>query len=105
MIETIELEPAGTALRVRWREGTETRLPAIWLRDNAQDPGSRHPGNGQRLFTILDLPVDLRLQRVELVGDAIDVLFAPEGHEARFEASWLRAMLSEEERPPLRLWG
>ena len=30
-------------------------------RDNAPDPQTRSPGNGQRLITILDIPADTRV--------------------------------------------
>ena len=34
---------------------TKSIFHAMWLRDNDQGPLSRHPGNGQRLFNIVDI--------------------------------------------------
>ena len=52
-VETLE---NGAAARLVWADGTSARFHALWLRDNALDPETRSPGNGQRLITILDIP-------------------------------------------------
>ena len=52
-METLE---NGAAVRLSWADGTSARFHAIWLRDNALDPETRSPGNGQRLITVLDIP-------------------------------------------------
>ena len=92
-IASATLEDGGRAARVTWADGASSRFHAVWLRDNCQDARCRHPGNGQRLFDILDLPADLRLAKAapSADGDALEVVFAPEGHATRFAAGWLRA--------------
>ena len=45
---------------------------AMWLRDNDQGPLSRHPGNGQRLFNIVDIPEDLYIKSAVLVANDQD---------------------------------
>jgi [2-(trimethylamino)ethyl]phosphonate dioxygenase len=81
----------GAALAVRWSDGSAARFHAIWLRDNALDPKTRSPGNGQRLITVLDIPPDTRVAAVDVTGDGLLVRFAPEDHGAMFPASWLHA--------------
>jgi [2-(trimethylamino)ethyl]phosphonate dioxygenase len=91
-IANVAVEDGGRSLRVAWAEGDASRFHALWLRDNCQDPASRDPRNGQRLFTILDVPPDLRVARAEAGGgDVLEVVFAPGGYATRFAAGWLRA--------------
>ncbi len=85
------IESDGRWLSLSWPDGEPSRFPAIWLRDNCQDAEARHAGNGQRLFTILDLPDDIRLAEATPHDDRLDLLFAPEGRRASFELAWLRS--------------
>ncbi len=84
------IREAGASLDLTWANGRSARFDAIWLRDNALDPQTRAPGNGQRLITILDVPADTRLAQasVTAAGD-LDVTFAPEGKTVGFPATWL----------------
>ncbi|MGB9112675.1 MAG: TauD/TfdA family dioxygenase [Acidimicrobiales bacterium] len=68
-------------------------LPPVWLRDNCFD--CRNPTNGQKLFGILDLPSDLRIDRVEESGETLTVVFAPDGHRSTFSRRWLAAQQYE----------
>jgi gamma-butyrobetaine dioxygenase len=90
-IRGVTVVEKGRALDIAATDGRRLRLPAIWLRDNAQDAATRHPGNGQRLLTILDLPEDVRVSEARLEAGAIEVRFAPDGHVTRFDADWLLA--------------
>ena len=83
----------GTALRLRWEDGRAARFHAIWLRDNAPDPGTRDPANGQRLITLQDIPPDTRIASAAVRGGELEVRFAPEGKSVRFPAAWLRARI------------
>lgn len=72
------------------RGETSVDIAAIWLRDNCQCPESR-AANGQKLFNIVDLPADTRVDRV-LVGDnGIEVEFGPDGHRSVFDLEMLLA--------------
>ena len=55
---------------------------AMWLRDNDQGPLSRHPGNGQRLFNIVDIPEDLYIKNASI--DFIDNDFLKEEVKLEF---------------------
>ena len=72
-------------------DGRRSRFHAIWLRDNALDPKTRSPANGQRLITILDIPYDTRAARATIVNGDLKVFFAPQQHEASFPIEWLMA--------------
>ncbi len=84
------IREAGASLDLTWANGRSARFDAIWLRDNALDPQTRAPGNGQRLITILDVPADTRLAQASVTpaGD-LDLTFAPEGKTVGFPAGWL----------------
>jgi gamma-butyrobetaine dioxygenase len=67
-----------------------TTQPAIWLRDSCACAECRDPRNGQKLFGITDLPVDLAVTHV----DGTTVTFS-DGHVSRFDPAFLSA-----EQPP-----
>jgi [2-(trimethylamino)ethyl]phosphonate dioxygenase len=87
-VETLE---NGAAARLSWADGTSARFHAIWLRDNALDPETRSPGNGQRLITVLDIPPETFLSdtSVSPSGDLV-VTFSPERKTVTFPSGWLR---------------
>jgi gamma-butyrobetaine dioxygenase len=90
-IESVTLLDAGAALQAVWGDGKALRFHAVWLRDNALDPATRAPGNGQRLITLADIPRGIRIATAEAAGGDLAVTFAPEGKTARFPGAWLRA--------------
>lgn len=96
-IDSAGLLEQGDVLEVRWSDGTARRFHAIWLRDNALDPETRSPENGQRLITINDLPADVRIEAAEVRGPDLAVTFAPEGKQVVFPADWLRAQSYDRE--------
>jgi gamma-butyrobetaine dioxygenase len=62
------------------------------MRDNALDPETRSPANGQRLITVLDIPRDTIIADAALTptGD-LQITFAPDGKEVTFPSAWLHA--------------
>ncbi|MEM9127919.1 MAG: TauD/TfdA family dioxygenase, partial [Pseudomonadota bacterium] len=79
--------------------GAQARFHAIWLRDNALDPETRSPGNGQRLITINDIPPDLSISDVRIEQGDLHVTFQPEDKTVTFPARWL-ADHSYDRHPP-----
>jgi gamma-butyrobetaine dioxygenase len=75
---------------------------AVWLRDNCPCGECRHE-SGQRLLDTVSLPDDLALTSVQTDDGTIVAIFT-DGHESRFDLSWLRAQV--EGTPSRRtLWG
>ena len=72
-------------------DGAVKRFHAIWLRDNAQDPETRSPGNGQRLIALRDIPAETRIAGAGIGPDGVSVRFEPEGKDVTFPLSWLAA--------------
>ncbi len=85
-----EILNGGEAVRLTWPDGFTARFHAVWLRDNALDPETRAPGNGQRLIAVGDIPHDTRI-KVAVDGDTLSVTFLPEDKTVIFPAPWLRA--------------
>lgn len=95
---TASLEEDGQILRLATGDDSN-RFHAIWLRDNAQDPATRDPGNGQRLITLAELPEDCRMSGVSLHGTKVEVTFAAEGKTVRFDTGWLTRHAYDNARP------
>ncbi len=79
----------ASVVSVEFENGALSRFHAIWLRDNALDPDTRAPGNGQRLITIGDIPCDISVREVAVQNGNLQVTFHPEGKTVIFPADWL----------------
>ena len=69
--------------------GKTTRFHAMWLRDNAPDPDTISPSNGQRLVALRDLPADTRIAEARLTNEGLSLSFEPEGKTVAFDLGWL----------------
>jgi gamma-butyrobetaine dioxygenase len=103
-----EIHPEGVTLR--WNDGTASALPTFWLRDNCRCEQCRHPGNGQKLYEIVDLPADLAAQAAHVTENHVLGVTWSDGHRSTFTTEWLRAHdLSTAARaarePECELWG
>jgi gamma-butyrobetaine dioxygenase len=100
-----ELRLDPSRVDVTWDDGHESTFHAIWLRDNCPCAECRHP-SGQRLLDTRTLPDDVVLASARVDDGSVEAVFG-DGHEARFDAAWLRAhcYCDAEPRPStLRLW-
>lgn len=87
---SVDILDQGAAIAVLWRDGDRSRFHAIWLRDNACDPDTRSPGNGQRLIRLSDIPSGTMVSAASVRTDgSISVEFAPEGKTVVYPASFL----------------
>jgi gamma-butyrobetaine dioxygenase len=92
----------GTVLAVVFDDGEELRLDRTWLRDSCPCSECLHR-SGQRLVSVTQLDGDVRLAEAGAEHGTIRVTFAPDGHESRFEADWLRRQ-AVPAAPRRRLW-
>lgn len=90
MAETVTVSATGDHLTIRFLDGAQHRFHAVWLRDNALDAASRGAQDGQRLISLSDVPVDIRIQTATARNGAIEVSFAPEGNSLAFPSQWLK---------------
>jgi gamma-butyrobetaine dioxygenase len=84
--------------------GEVLRFHAMWLRDNASDPQTRSPGNGQRLITVLDIPPSTRISRAEIADGRLRISLAPESRTVDFDAHWLAAHAYDRPRDKISGW-
>ncbi|MEZ0066959.1 gamma-butyrobetaine hydroxylase [Streptacidiphilus sp. MAP12-20] len=64
-------------------------LPALWLRDNCGCAECRDPRTGQKLFQINELPAKLGVESAESADGEWQVVWSPDGHRSRYDATWL----------------
>ena len=82
----------GRILTLEWSDGRSSRYHAIWLRMNTCDPETFNLDTREITRSPLDLPVEVRIERVSVRSDgAVGLVFQPEGHAALFDPGWLRA--------------
>ena len=75
---SVAVDPSGKHLTLN-SGSSARRFHAVWLRDNANDPETRAPGNGQRLIALRDIPADTCIGSAGLKGNTLEVSFVPEG--------------------------
>ena len=89
--------------RVRYESGGRSAvLHPLWLRCRSEEPGQIEPVSRQRLFTPLDLALDVVVTRCELDGDVLVTSFT-DGHTARLPVTGVERALgwiADDEQPP-----
>ncbi len=103
-IQLVEVRDGGGALTTHWEDGVALRFHAIWLRDNALDPATRSPENGQRLLALRDIPAETTIRAAEVAGGGLRITFAPEEKTLDFPAVWLRAHAYDGRAAPPAGW-
>ena len=85
-----KLSVVDDELVIDWKDGKQSRLFSHWLRDHCQMPTSRNTNNGQRLFSVVDIPEETYIEKAykDEKGN-IFVLFHPENHLSVFSQNWL----------------
>ena len=89
-MNSVSIETSGEYLTLAMSSGSY-RFHAIWLRDNAPDPETRAAGNGQRLITLSEIPVDTRIADAEISDTSLRITFSPETKTVSFDLMWLEA--------------
>jgi gamma-butyrobetaine hydroxylase len=100
MVETVHISETGDYIAVEFSNGSRHRFHAVWLRDNALDPDTRAPGNGQRLITLADIPKDIRIIAATPTQRAVEITFAPENKTVLFPLQWLLQNAYDTAREP-----
>ena len=91
-------------LRLRWDNAEVSRIPYIWLRDNCSCDQCGTTATGRRFLRLIDIPEDISPDRAELDEGSVVIHWGADGHQSRYESSWLREHC--EDAPPIRRpWG
>jgi gamma-butyrobetaine dioxygenase len=85
-------------------DGAPRRFHALWLRDNARDPSTRSPANGQRLITLQDITADTRIAEARWSGEGLSLRFEPEDKIIAFDPAWLLAHAYDRPLPAESGW-
>ncbi len=101
MLRTVDTDHSGDVLSLEFTNGDRARFHAIWLRDNALDPETRAPGNGQCLITLADIPTDTKIAAANIADNCVVLRFSPEDKEVSFPATWLRDNAYDRAEPSL----
>lgn len=101
-LRTASLIDGGVA--VTWDDGSESRLPNVWLREFSPDSSTFHPVTRERSIAVTDLPDDLTAAAAIVSDDGfLCVRWMPEGLESRYHPGWLYAHRPDGERSLFRL--
>jgi gamma-butyrobetaine hydroxylase len=86
----VKLYIVDDELVIEWYDGKESRIYVHWLRDHCQMPTSINTNNGQRLFSVVDIPEETYIEKAykDEKGN-VCVLFQPENHLSVFSQNWL----------------
>ena len=85
---TVSLDAGAISLR-RQTGAAPWQIANCWLRDNCACASCRHPGNGQKLYEISDLPDDLQVGVVALDADSQMRVTWSDGHVSAYTRAWL----------------
>jgi gamma-butyrobetaine dioxygenase len=88
-IDVAEAKCTPAELTISWQNASYSVYSSLWLRDN--DPAHRDPRTGQRLISLVDLPLEPRLHSAELWPPEHITLSWEDGETGVFSLHWLRA--------------
>ena len=88
---TVNVDPNGSFLTLEDQDGTSLRFHAVWLRDNAPEPATISPTNGQRLITIDQIPADISITNAVIQDSALVVDFSTGPSSVAYPLAWLYA--------------
>jgi gamma-butyrobetaine dioxygenase len=99
----ISISPDGREIELA-AEAISARFHAVWLRDNAWDDATRAPGNGQRLITMRDIPIETKITAAQVNDSRLTLTFAPENKSIDFDVNWLLAHRYDETVTQVNGW-
>ena len=104
--KSVKVINSGKAIILSRKDGSSLRYHSTWLRDNANDPQTRDKNNGQRLISILDIPVNTHIKSASLdkKGKNVTLKFLPKKKQVKFSSSWLESHAYDKKQNNLKVW-
>ena len=104
--KSVKVINSGKAIILSRKDGSSLRYHSTWLRDNANDPKTRDKNNGQRLISILDIPVNTHIKSASLdkKGKNVTLKFLPKKKQVKFSSSWLESHAYDKKQNNLKVW-
>ena len=90
MVE-VKLDPSGSFITLVDQSGTSLRFHTVWLRDNAPEPSTISPTNGQRLITSDQIPADINITNARIHDGTLVVDFSTGPRSVAYPIAWLYA--------------
>lgn len=103
MVE-VKLDPSGSFITLVDQSGTSLRFHTVWLRDNAPEPSTISPTNGQRLITIDQIPADISITNASIHDGALVVDFSTGPRSVAYPLAWLYAYAYDRAAATQRGW-
>lgn len=76
---------------INWADGHCSCFHYIWLRDNCYCSECGNPTHGEKHFRLIDIPIGINPLFVRWdSGNALEIVWKPEGHQSIYNAQWLR---------------
>ncbi len=85
----IDIALESRDLLLHWPDGTSSRFPYIWLRDN--DPAELHPDTRERMFELLSVPEALRPTSAKVHDSHLTLTWPDVPGPRRLSLDWLAA--------------
>jgi len=98
------LDPSGSFLTLQDHAGQNLRFHAIWLRDNAQEPTTISPANGQRLITIDETSSEQTIKSAVIENGTLLVDFLSGPTQVAYPLTWLQSHAYDIPRSTKRGW-
>ena len=103
MVE-VKLEPSGSFITLVDQSETSLRFHTVWLRDNAPEPSTISPTNGQRLITIDQIPADISITNASIHDGTLVVDFSTGPRSVAYPLAWLYAHAYDRAAATQRGW-
>ena len=99
-VKSVHKADATRMLHVTWNNGTVSRYPFVYLRDNCQCSECFHESSLQRSFdTVGKLNMEIQPQRVDVLQNGKQIFVSwPDDHVSVFHSQWLRSRRLAEEK-------
>ncbi|CAB4001774.1 gamma-butyrobetaine dioxygenase-like [Paramuricea clavata] len=92
LIQNVSKGDEKRYLKIAWNDGTSSRFPYIFLRDNCRCPECFDNASKQHiLHTVADIGLDIEVKKASLSKDGLTLkCLWPNGHESMYTQDWLR---------------
>jgi len=106
LFKSVKIINSGKAILLSRKYGSPLRYHSNWLLDNALDSKTRDKNNGQRLISVLDIPVNTYIKSALLdkKGKNLTLKFLPKKKLVKFSSSWLENHAYDKKQSNSKVW-
>jgi len=106
LFKSVKIINSGKSILLSRKYGAPLRYHSTWLLDNALDSKTRDKNNGQRLISVLDIPVNTYIKSASLdkKGQNVTLKFLPKEKQVKFSSSWLVSHAYDKKKNNSKVW-